>query len=112
MYTYCAVEKTGDMWITRGAVPTRSVANVRTCYTIGIVIVMAYLHKVLRVGNALGVCLPKMYTDFYRIKRGHFAVARVTGEGALLLQFFDADKHPEVLAQLEAEQERELDDIV
>ena len=63
---------------------------------------MSYLHKVTKIGNALGVCLPRRFTEYYRIERGHFCIAKSTIEGALVLHFFDPDKRPDLLEQADA----------
>lgn len=62
---------------------------------------MSYLHKVTKVGRALGICLPKAYTDHYKIERGHFCIAKISAEGNLVLWFFDPDKRPDLLEEEE-----------
>lgn len=68
---------------------------------------MAYLHKVLKVGNTLGVCIPRSYSTFKKIARGHYCIMEVTTEGFLTLKFFDPDQRPDLLENIYAEAETE-----
>lgn len=62
---------------------------------------MTYIHKLIKVGNVLGMCLPQAYIQFYGIKRGDYCVAEVTQDGFLLLKFFDPNKRPDLLEKIE-----------
>ncbi len=64
---------------------------------------MAYLHKVLKVGNTLGVCIPREYSNFKCITRGFYCVMEINAEGFLVLKFFDPEKRPDLLEHTESE---------
>lgn len=62
---------------------------------------MAYVHKIIKIGEVFGVCLPQAFVRFYGIQRGHYCVSEVTQDGFLILKFFDPDKRPDLLEQVE-----------
>ncbi len=58
---------------------------------------MAYIRKIIKVGDSLAVGIPRVYLNYYKIARHYLAAIHIGMDGDLTIKFFNPDKRPDAL---------------